>query len=99
MIAGQFIFGEKKEFNKRESWIPGIYQQLLTTYPVQQGHEHHGGTGNCMVEYAGNVSGALNVIPFTDENAILSGTTASQVNQTERGRGQVTYDAAGVPKK
>ena len=101
LIAGQFIFGDNNEFNNTgdlssDPWI--FDQQLLTTYHFNKDTSATIAPG-FLVESAGHVTGALNSLPFSDENAIISGTTATQVTTQNADVVQVTYDAAGVPTK
>jgi hypothetical protein len=101
LVAGQFIFGDNNEFNNTgdlssDPWI--FDQQLITTYRFNKDTSVTVAPG-FLVESAGHLSGAINTLPFTDEGAIVSGTTARQVTTQNADVVQVTYDANGVPTK
>ncbi len=100
-VAGQFIFGDNNEFNNTgdlssDPWI--FDQQLIVTYKFNKDTSITVAPG-LFVESAGHVTGALNSLPFADENAISSGTTAVQTTVQDQDVVAITYNAAGVPTR
>ena len=101
LVAGQFIFGDNNEFNSSgdlssDPWI--FEEQLIVKYNFNKNTSITIAPG-FLSESAGHVSGALNSLPFTDEGAISSGTTAAQTTVQQQNLVSVSYNAAGVPTK
>ena len=101
LVAGQLIFGDNNEFNNTGdlSSDPWIFQeQLIVSYKFNKDTSVTVAPG-LLVESAGHITGALNALPFSDENAISSGTTAVQTTVQDQDVVAITYNAAGVPTR
>ncbi len=101
LVGGQFIFGDNNEFNNTgdlssDPWI--FDEQLIVKYKFNKDTSVTIAPG-FLAESAGHVTGALNSLPFSDENAISSGTTAVQTTVQDQDVVAITYNAAGVPTK
>lgn len=101
LVAGQFIFGDNNEFNKTgdlssDPWI--FDEQLIVKYNFNKDTSVTLALG-FLAESAAHISGALNTLPFSDEGAISSGTTAVQTTVQDVNQVAISYDAKGVPTK
>ena len=101
LVAGQLIFGDNNEFSNSgdlssDPWI--FNEQLVTTYRFSKDAGITVAPG-FLVESAGHMTGSLNTLPFSDENAIMSGTTGVQTMVQDQDVIAISYNAAGVPTK
>ena len=101
LVAGQLIFGDNNEFNNKGdlSTDPMIFnEQLIVNYKFNKDTSVTFAPG-FLVESSGQLTGLLNALPFGDENAIASGTTAVQTTVQDQDVVAIAYNAAGVPTR
>ncbi|MEP6670816.1 MAG: putative porin [Chthoniobacter sp.] len=101
LVAGQFIFGDNNEFSNTgdlssDPWI--FDEQLIVKYNFNKDTSVTIAPG-FLSESAAHITGALNTLAFSDENAIVTGTTAVQTTVQEVDNVVISYNAAGVPTK
>ncbi|MDR3404928.1 MAG: putative porin [Chthoniobacter sp.] len=101
LVAGQFIFGDNNEFANTgdlssDPWI--FDEQLIVKYNFNKNTSVTVAPG-FLSESAAHITGALNTLPFSDENAIVTGTTAVQTTVQDANLVAISYDAKGVPTK
>jgi hypothetical protein len=101
LIAGQFILGDNSKFAgtgslANDPWM--FVQQLVTTYHFNKNTSITFAPG-FLAENNARISGAINTLPFTDEGAVISGTTAITTTTMNSQVVTVTYSAKGVPTK
>ncbi|MEP6671521.1 MAG: putative porin [Chthoniobacter sp.] len=101
LIGGQFIFGDNNEFANTSNLNsdPWIFQeQLVATYKFNKDTSVTVAP-SFLAENAAHMTGTINKLPFSDEGAISSGTTAVQTTVQEVDNVAISYNAAGVPTK
>ena len=101
LIAGQFILGDDSKFAGTGSFAndPWMFdEQLVMTYRFNKNLSATFAPG-FLAENNAHISGALNTLPFSDEGAVISGTTAITTTSQTQQVVSVTYSATGVPTK
>ena len=101
LIAGQFILGDDSKFAgtgdlANDPWM--FEEQLVMTYHFNKDVSATIAPG-FLAENTAHITGALNTLPFTDEGAVISGTTAITSTTQNQQVVAVTYSATGVPTK
>jgi hypothetical protein len=101
LIAGQFILGDNSKFSgtgdlANDPWM--FQEQLVMTYHFNKNVSATFAPG-FLAENTAHITGALNTLPFTDEGAVISGTTAITTTTQNQQVVAVTYSATGVPTK
>jgi hypothetical protein len=101
LVAGQFIAGDNSSFaslktNSHDAWI--FDQQLITKYKLNKNTSVTVAPG-FLLENSAHITGANNTLPFTDEAAVISGTTAVTTTVQQQEVVAISYNAAGVPTK
>jgi hypothetical protein len=100
-VAGQFILGDGSKFAGSGSLAndPWMFdEQLVMTYNFNKKTKITFAPG-FLAENTAHISGALNTLPFSDEGAVISGTTAITTTSQTQQVVTVTYSATGVPTK
>jgi len=100
-VGGQFILGDDSKFAgtgdpANQPWM--FDEQFVLTYHFNSSTSATIAPG-FLAENAAHITGALNTLPFTDEGATISGTTAITTTTAAAEVVTVTYSAAGVPTK
>lgn len=101
LVAGQFIYGDNNEFNNTGdlSTDPMIFEeQLIVKYNFNKDTSITIAPA-FSTESAGHLTGLRNSLPFSDENAINSGTTTTTVTTQKQDVVAISYSATGVPTK
>ena len=101
LVAGQFILGDNSKFAgtgdlANNPWI--FEEQLVTSHNFNKNTSITFAPG-FLAENKAHISGALNTLPFSDEGAIIAGSTAVTATTQQTYVESVTYSATGVPTK